>query len=62
MDYLIPMWAGIAFNLLMIAANYAVPWHTPFGCWYFDRNGGLKIMIGAWLCFVGWFLILVIQR
>jgi len=52
-----PIWIGILFNLVMVIANFAIPYRSEFGQWYFEKSGGPKVMISAWVIFVAWAIV-----
>ena len=54
---LYPIWIGIAFNLLVTLANFVMLWHGPIANWYFDNNGGIKIMVIGWAILITWSIV-----
>ena len=54
MDELNPIRIGIGFNLLMVFANFAIPYDSRFGRWYFEMSGLWWIMGGVWIVLLTW--------
>jgi hypothetical protein len=51
---LVPLWIGIVANIALAAFNVVCIGRRPgpFMTWYFDRNGGPKIMISMWILII----------
>lgn len=47
-----PIWFGIAVNLLMTVANFTIPYHSRVGRWYFETNGPEWCMGAMWAALV----------
>lgn len=54
MEELNPVRIGIGLNLVMVIANFVVPYDSALGRWYFDSNGMFWIMGGMWAVLLTW--------